>query len=71
MAVYICKECQNAFIAKRKAKHCSPTCRNKAYYQNNTEKCKNLTAAWERANPGKVKARKNRYFVRKLREKEK
>lgn len=71
MAVYMCKECQNAFLAKKKAKYCSASCRCKAYYRDNTEKCKNLTANWERANPGKVKLRKNRYFARKRRESEK
>ena len=71
MAVYICKECQQAFLAKKKANCCSPKCRNKAYYRNNTQKCKNLTMVWEKANPEKVKARKNRYFGRKRREMEK
>lgn len=70
MAVYMCKECQNAFLAKRKTEYCSAACRSKAYYRNNPDKCKNLTKQWEKNNPDKVKQRKKRYINRKRRKRQ-
>jgi len=69
MAVYLCNECKNAFISKKKAEYCSAACRSKAYYRNNTDKCKYLTKLWEQANPDKVKQRKKRYAIKKINEK--
>jgi hypothetical protein len=71
MSVYMCKECQNAFLAKRKAEYCSASCRSKAYYRKNPDKCKKLTKAWEKKHPDKVKQRKNRHLTKKIREREK